>query len=286
MKGSDRLAMPFLGGLGLLIALPTLAAVALAFTEYSGLGAPRFVGLDNFERLIGDSGFLEALGNSGLYVLMSVPLRVAAMVGCALLLHKRARGSGAARAAVYLPTVVPDAAYALLWLWLLNPLYGPVAGIASALGLDVPSLLTDPWGARVAIVVMGVFQIGEGFVIALAARRSLPGAFFDSAAVDGASGWFVTRKVTLPMMAPVIFLLAVRDIVLALQTSSVPALFLTDGGPRRATTYLPLFAYRQAFRYFKLGYASAIAVSMFVITGLAIYVQYRVAKRYRLLGNG
>jgi multiple sugar transport system permease protein len=284
MRGSDRLAFPFLGGLGLLIALPALAAVALAFTEYSGLGAPRFVGLDNFERLIGDTGFREALGNSGLYVLMSVPLRVAAMVGCALLLHKRARGSGAARAAVYMPTVVPDAAYALLWLWLLNPLYGPVAGIAAALGVDMPSLLTDPWGARIAIVLMGVFQIGEGFVIALAARRSLPGALYDSAAVDGASGWFVTRKVTLPMMAPVILLLAVRDIVLALQTSFVPALFLTDGGPRRATTYLPLFAYRQAFRYFKLGYASAIAVSMFVITALAIYAQYRVAKRYRLLG--
>ncbi len=284
MKGSDRLAFPFLGGLGLLIALPALAAAALAFTEYSGLGAPRFVGIDNFERLIGDSGFREALGNSGLYVLMSVPLRVAAMVGCALLLHRRARGSGAARAAVYMPTVVPDAAYALLWLWLLNPLYGPVAGIAAALGADTPSLLTDPWGARLAIVMMGVFQIGEGFVIALAARRSLPGALYDSASVDGASGWFVTRKVTLPMMAPVILLLAARDVVLALQTSFVPALFLTDGGPRRATTYLSLFAYRQAFRYFKLGYASAIAVSMFVITALAIYAQYRVAKRYRLLG--
>jgi multiple sugar transport system permease protein len=201
----------------------------------------------------------------------------------ALLLHDRFPGVGAARVGVYLPSVVPDAAYALLWLWLLNPIYGPVAAVFEGAGLGRADLLADPWSARAGIALMSVFQIGEGFVIAMAARRSLPRNLYDAAITDGARPAFILRRLTLPLMAPVLVLLAVRDVVLALQMNFVPALMVTDGGPRLATTYLPLFAYRQAFRYFRLGYASAIAVSMFVITGLAIYLQYRVARRYGLL---
>lgn len=280
MRRSGYLAAPYLVGLTVLIGIPAIAAVMLAFTEYSGLTPPRFVGFDNFERLISDPGFLRGLGNSLIHVALSVPLRMLAVVVFALLLHERFRGASVARAGVYLPSVVPDAAYALLWLWLLNPIYGPLAG---PLGDGAPSLLTDPWGARMAIAVMGVFQIGEGFVIALAARRMLPSTIFDAARVDGAGPWFVLSRVTLPLMAPVLSLLALRDVVLAFQINLVPALVLTDGGPRQATTYLPLFAYRQAFRYLRLGYASAIAVTMFVITAAAIYAQYRLARRYRLL---
>ncbi len=279
---SGRLAGPYLFGLTLLIGVPTVAALALAFTEYSGLNAPSWVGLNNFERLIGDSGFHKALGNSLIHIVLSVPLRIAATIAAALLLHERFKGAGAARAGVYLPSIIPDAAYALLWLWLLNPLYGPVPALLNAVGADV-DLLTDPWSARVSIAIMSVFQIGEGFVIALAARRALPAALFDAAEVDGATPWFTLKKVTLPLMAPTLFLLAIRDVVLALQVNFVPALVITDGGPRLATTYLPLYAYRQGFRYFRLGYASAIAVSMFVITAIAIYLQYRLARRYKLL---
>lgn len=283
MRRGGVLAAPFLGGVALLLALPTMAAIVLAFTDYSGLQTPSFTGLDNFERLTGDPGFWNALGNTGIHIALSVPLRVGAAVGLALLLHHRFPGVGFARAGTYLPTVIPDAAYALLWLWLLNPLFGPIAGLYQAAGADGPSLLTDPWGARVSVAVMGAFQIGEGLVIALAARHALPESLYDISRVEGASPWFTLKKVTLPLMAPVMMLLALRDVILSLQINFVPALLLTDGGPRLATTYLPLFAYRQAFRYFRLGYASAIAVSMFVLTAVAVLVQYRIAKRYRLL---
>jgi len=272
-----RLALPFLVGTFLLLALPALAAAILAFTEYSGVEAPRFIGLDNFSRLVTDDALMTSLGNTAIHLLLSVPLRLAAVIAVALLLHERFRGAGASRAGVYLPTVVPDAAYALVWLWLLNPIYGPFAVLGS------PSWLTDPWGARAAIVVMGLFQIGEGFVIALAARRALAPQLFEAARVDGASAWFTLRRVTLPMMAPVLALLALRDAVLALQLNFAPAFLLTTGGPRNATTYLPLYVYRQAFRYFRLGYASAISLSMFVVTILVIYVQYRTARRWRLI---
>ncbi|MFP5298431.1 MAG: carbohydrate ABC transporter permease [Actinomycetota bacterium] len=279
MRRSGFLALPFVAGLTLLLVVPALGAVVLALTDYSGVGDFSFVGLQNFERMLSDDGFWRSLANSGFHVMIAVPLRMAAVVGLALLLHRDRASGSFGRTGVFLPSVVPDAAYALLWLWLLNPLYGPL----TALWPGDAGPLSGTWSARVSIAIMSVFQIGEGFVIALAARRALPRSLYDAASVDGARPWFVLRRITLPLMAPVLLLLTARDVVLALQMNFVPALMVTDGGPRLATTYLPLFAYRQAFRYFRLGYASTIALSMFAITAIAMYVQYRVARRYRLL---
>lgn len=282
MRGSDRLAWPYLLGLAALVALPAVAAFGLAFTEYSGLTSPEFTGLDNFSRMIGESAFWRSLGNSVIYIAISVPLRLLAVVALTLLLHSHFRGSSTGRASAYLPTVIPDVAYSLLWLWLLNPLYGPLAGIFASLGLTSPSWLTEPTSARFAVAIMGVFQIGEGLVIALAARRVLPEHLFEAARVDGAGAWFTFKRITLPLLAPVLLLLTLRDVILALQLNFVPALLMTDGGPRQATTFLPLYVYRQAFRYFRLGYASAVSLTMFVVTGLAIYALYRMSKRWRL----
>ena len=283
MRSAPRLAWPFLGGLFLLIALPTVAAFVIGVTEYSGIGAPEFTGLENFQRMLGDEALWRSAGNSLIHVAFSVPLRLIAVIGLALLLHDRFVGASPARAGVYLPTVVPDVAYALLWLWLLNPLYGPLPAMLTAAGLPSPDWLTDPWSARFGVILMGLFQIGEGLVIALAARRAMPRHLFDAARVDGAGPWFTVSRLTLPLMAPVLVLLAARDVILSLQMNFVPALLLTDGGPRNATTYIPVYVYRQAFRYFRLGYASAISVTMFLVTGLAIYAQYRFARRWRLL---
>ena len=277
------LAWPYLFGLGLLVALPVIGAIYFAFTEFSGVRPPRFNGLDNFTRLIGDEAFWRALGNSAIYVVLAVPLRMAAAVAFALLLYRRAPGIAGARAVAYMPTVVPDAVYALLWLWILNPLYGPLPLFLKSIGVGSASWLTDPWGARVAVALMGVFQIGEAFVIALAARRAIPASLYDAARVDGASGWFTLSRVTLPLMGPVLALLALRDVILSLQVNFVPALLITDGGPRYATTFLPLYVYRTAFRYFRLGYASTIALTMFALTALIVYVQYRLARRWRLI---
>jgi len=277
------LSWPYLLGLTVLVAVPLVGAVGLAFTDYTGLNSPTFVGLDNFRRLAGDDNFWQALGNTGVYVAIAVPLRLAAAVSFALLLHRRGWFSETGRAVAYLPTIIPDVAYALLWAWLLNPLYGPLAVLASETGLPSPGWLTDPWAARVAIAVMGGFQIGEGFLIALAWRRMIPTRLFEAAELEGASPWFVLRHVTLPLMVPVLALLGLRDVILATQLNFVPALLVTEGGPRRATTYLPGYLYDNAFRYFRLGYASAIAVTMLVVTALFVYVQYRLARRWKLL---
>ncbi|HVF53417.1 MAG TPA: sugar ABC transporter permease [Actinomycetota bacterium] len=272
------MAVPYFIGLLLLVGIPAIAGLQLAFTEFSGLAAPRFSGLDNFTALARDDLFWRSALNSLVYAAIAVPLRLVVAGGIALLLFRRSFGVPSARAAAYLPSVIPDAAYALLWVWLLNPIYGPIAATGLWSGI-----LTDPGSTRLAIAFMGALQIGEAFVIALAARAAIPSQLYEAAAVDGARPWTALTRITLPMMAPVLALLAMRDIVLSLQLNFVPAFIVTEGGPRFATTYLPLYVYRSAFSYFKLGYASAMSVVMFVFTAAVVYVQYRLARRWRLI---
>jgi multiple sugar transport system permease protein len=265
----------------LLVGLPVAGAVTLSFTDFSGVQDPEWVGFDNFSRLLDQGPFWRSLGNTATFVAIAVPLRMVAAVALALLLHRRTAGAGAARAVAYLPTVVPDVAYALLWLWLLNPLYGPLAAAARSVGLSSPGWLTEPWPARVGIAVMGAFQVGEAFVVALAARRTVPEPLYEAARVEGARPWFTLRNVTLPVMAPVLGLLALRDVVLALQVNFVPAFLVTEGGPAYATTFLPLYVYEAGFRYFRFGYAAAVSVFMFALTAAILAIQYPIYRRWR-----
>jgi multiple sugar transport system permease protein len=190
-----------------------------------------------------------------------------------VLLARRRAGAGVGRAAVYLPSVVPDVAYALLWLWVFNPLYGPLGAVLRALGLPSGAMLLHPWGARAAIVIMTAFQIGEGFIVALAARRAIPAELYELAALDGARPWWILRRVTMPVMAPVLVLLVARDVALSFQANFVPAYVLTNGGPFYATTFLPLYTYQTAFGFFRFGYAAAMTIVMFVVTLAMIGVQ-------------
>lgn len=283
IRRSDLLATPYLLGLVLLVGIPAVAAAALAFTEFSGVQPPEFNGLENFGRLLDDPFLRSATVNSLIFILLFVPLRVVAAVGAALLLHQRTRTAAFGRPIAYLPTVMPDVAYALVWLWLLNPIYGPVSSLLQGAGLGSPGFLTEEWPTRIAIAVMAAFQIGEGFVVALAARRALPESIYESARVDGASPWFTMTRVTLPLMAPVLLLLAFRDTMLSFQLNFVPALLVTDGGPRLSTTFIPLYVYRSAFTYFRLGYASAISLVLFTFTAVIVFVQYRVLRRRRFI---
>lgn len=286
---------PYLLGLVGLVLIPFVVTLALAFADYDLVRPPTWAGLRNFVDLAADPIFRTAIVNSLVFAAVAVPLRVLIALGLALLLHRRAAAVGTARTSAVMPTAVPEIAYGLLWLWLFNPLYGPINQLLrtggenglTVLGRTPPQWLTDPTDARAAIIIMSLFTIGETFVILLAARRVLPREVYELAAIEDATGWDVFRRITLPLMAPVLALLLLRDAILSFQFSFVPALVVTDGGPPPySTTYLSLFVYRNAFEYLRYGYAAAATLVMLLLTLVTVVVQWRLIRRYgRLYGR-
>jgi multiple sugar transport system permease protein len=284
------MVMPYLVGLGLLVLGPAAVTVGLAFAEYDLVRPLRWIGFGNFLELGRDEAFRSALANSLAFAAIAVPLRLIIALGLALLLYRRGALVPTARTTAVLPMAVPEMAYGLLWLWLLNPFYGPInqfLRVGGENGRTVfgglpPQWLTNPTHARAGIILMSLFTVGEMFVVLLAARQALPPSVFELAAVENASGWHILRHVTLPLMAPVIVLLLLRDTIASFQVSFVPALVVTEGGPPPyATTYLPLFIYRNAFEYVRYGYAAAATVAMLALTVIAVLVEWRVIRRYR-----
>jgi multiple sugar transport system permease protein len=284
----DRLQLglmlaPYLIGLGVLVILPAAAGVGMAFTDYNALEPPVFAGIANFRALFTDDIFRIAVANSLLYIALAVPLRLAGAFLTARLLLRPMRGVSLYRATVYLPTVIPDMAWALIWLWILNPLYGPLNQALAVFGVTGPAWMTDQTSARLAIVLMMVWQIGEGFVVCVASLQDIPRDLLDQAAVDGGSSWSVFRTVTLPSIAPALLLLLFRDTIFSFQANFVPALIVgRGGGPDYATLYLPMYIYTTAFGYLRFGYAAAMTCAMYLVTGIVLWLQYRVAVRMGL----
>jgi multiple sugar transport system permease protein len=281
---------PYAFGLGVLVAAPAAITFALAATDYDLVRSPTFVGLANFRELLDDRVFGISVVNSLVFAAIATPLRLLVALGLALLLWRRARGVGVARAVAAVPTVVPEVAYGLLWLWLLNPLYGPVNGLLTVGGEGgatvfdrlPPQWLTDPNHARAAIVLMSLFTVGEAFVVLLVARQAISVELYELAALEDAPAWDVFRRITLPVLAPLLLLLFLRDALLGFTFTFVPALVVTEGGPPSyATTYVPLFVYREAFEYLRYGYAAAATVLMLVLTLPIVWIQWRLVRRLR-----
>jgi multiple sugar transport system permease protein len=287
MGAGDRrvlwlMATPFLLGVSTLVLMPALGSLAMSFFEWDLVRPPRFVGAANLRELAGDPVFRISLRNSLLYAATAVPLRLLGALGLSLVLHRRGRLRATGRVAALIPTVIPDPAYALIWLWILNPLYGPLNLSLGAAGLPTPAWLSQGTPARWAVVIMGAFQLGEGLLIALIARSQVPEELHEIAAISGAGRWSRFVRVTLPIMAPALLLIVGRDTILSLQATFAPALIVTGGGPPPyATTYLPLFVFRNAFEYLRYGYASAATAVMLLLTASILWVQYRAVVWWR-----
>ncbi len=276
--GLWAMLLPYLVGTLLLVGLPALMSAVLAFTTYDALTPPVFVGFANFRLLAADPMVTTAIGNSLVFILLAVPLRILGALGLALLLLRPRRGVSGYRAAAYVPTVIPDIAFALIWLWIFNPLFGPVNVALGALGLPQPGWLADAETARYPFVMMSAFQIGEGFVVLLAALRGLPREYFDAGAVDGAGRLASFRYLTLPLLLPWLALLTFRDIILTFGWTFTPSFVMTGGDPYYSTLFLPLLTYEEAFDRFRFGAGSALMLITFLLSAAiigGIYLLFR-----------
>lgn len=273
---------PWLLGFLAFLALPVAMSLYYSLTDYSLLEPPVFVGIENYQRMLHDGIFWKAVGNTALYASMSIPLSTAAALVIASLLNKPVAGVSFYRAAVFMPTLVPAVASAMVWLWLYNGDLGLIntvlRPILAPLGLTPPNWIGlrgsgDKFWAMPALVFMSVWGVGQSVVIYLAAMRDVPQTLYEAAALDGMGPMSKFRHVTLPAISPVILFNVITSIINSSQVFGAPYI-MTQGGPDRATYVYSMYLYDAAFVYtdnLGMGYASAMAwVQLVVIVGLTI----------------
>ena len=276
------LLLPYLLGILILVIIPAILSFSLAFFRYDALSPPRYIGYLNFILAYTDELFTLSVHNAVALVLLPVPLRVMGAFLLARLLLRNGRFLNWFRAAIYLPSIIPTAAYALAWLWILNPLFGPVNLLLQAIGLNAPGWFSDPQWAKPGLILMSLWQIGEGFLVSLAALQDIPANLEDAAVVDGANTLQTLRYITLPIIAPILLLLSFRDAVITLQDSFTTVLITTGGGPYYTTYTLPLFIYEQGFDQLSFGTASAALWVMYALTGLIVLFLYIIARQWNI----
>lgn len=278
------LLSPALIAIGLFFAVPLLAALFLSLTDFdlygiADLGTVRFVGLGNYADLLADPRFWRAVRNTLVFAVLGGPLTiVAALFGAVLVDSKLARWKGFFRTVYFAPVVTTLVAAAVVWRAFLHPTFGPVNRILGALGAPPIDWLGNPHWATLAIVSLSVWRtFGYCLVIFVAGLQSIPVSLYEAAKLEGAGTWRLTMDITLPLLRPTTFFVAVITSVGLFQIFAEPYV-ITRGGPLEATTSLALMMYDQGFRWWSLGRAAAIAFLLFVMILAASAIQVAIRR--------
>jgi len=268
--------MPNFLGFVLFSLVPLFASVALTFTKWNMVDAPKFAGADNYLTLVSDKLFWKTLGNAAYYTIVAVPIAVFLAFWLALLLNRSMRGMKFFRTVFFLPYVTLTVAIAIVWSWIYNPDLGLINYVLGLLGIDGPQWLESTTWAMPAVIIMSDWQgIGYPLLIFLAALQGVPEEYYDSARVDGASWLQQVRHVTVPMVAPATFFILVTSFIGAMQGFD-QFYIMTQGGPAYSTTTIVMYIYQQGFQWFNMGYAATLAVALFLAIFLITIVGWRI----------
>lgn len=270
---------PWIIGFIVFVAGPLLASLYLGFTKYNVLRPAQWIGVQNYvTAFTQDPLFLPSIWRTFYYALLSVPLAMIGSLIVALLLNQKLWATTMWRTFYFLPTLTPLLAVALLWRWMLNPDVGLVNYLLAQVGIKGPGWLASTTWAIPSLVIMGLWNSigGSRMIIFLAGLQDVPKEILESAEIDGAGSWSKFWNVTLPLISPTIFFNLVLGIIFALRTFDT-ALIATNGGPARATWFISLHIYQNAFVSFDMGYASALSWVFFLILFLLTYLQFRLS---------
>jgi multiple sugar transport system permease protein len=258
---------------------PVLASVYYSFTSFHVIENPQWVGLGNFNTLAHDELFWTSLVNTAYYIAGSVPLDLVAALLIAVLLNLRLPLRSILRTCYYIPTIVPTVAGAILWIMLFNTHGGIINQTLGLVGIDEIPWLSSPNWAMPAIILLSVWSAGMPIVIFLAGLQDVPTTLYEAARLDGAGSLRLVWHVTVPLVSPVILLNGVLGIINASQIFASP-LIMTGGGPLNATLMYSITLFRNAFVYYKMGYASALAWIFFVFLFGLTLLSLRLSRRY------
>jgi multiple sugar transport system permease protein len=273
-------ASPWLVGLLVFWIYPTLASAYYSFTKFNAVQSPSWVGLQNYIDLFSqDDDFWMAVYNTFYFAIVSIPLAIILSFGLAMLLNAKIRFQTVYRTVYFLPTLVPEIALALVWVYLFTPGTGLINLPFDWIGVRGPCWLTCETWARPTLVLLALWIIGQQVILYLAGLQDVPQDLYDAGDVDGANFWHKFRHITLPMMTPVIFFHLVTSLIGALQFFTIP--FIMTGGtgfPGGSTLFYSIYLYKNGFQYFNMGYASAMAWLLFMVTLLITLIIFRSAR--------
>ena len=275
------LLSPWLVGFTVFFGYPLVMSVYLSFTHYDLLSPPRWIGLANYRYMFGsDPQIWPAIKNTLWIIAIAVPLQVIFAFSMAMMLTRARRGGGFFRTVFYLPALAPPVAATLAFVYLLNPETGPVNTLLGHLGIEGPLWFHSPSWSKPSLVLLGLWGIGNIMIIFLAAVLDVPQQLYESAELDGAGPWQRMRWVTLPTVSPVILFSIVIGVIAGLQyftqayvaanvaagqASQAGSNESTLGYPENSTLFYPVLLYQHGFRYFNMGYASAMAMVLLVV---------------------
>jgi len=274
------MASPWIIGMILWILVPFAWAAYLSFTDYAILKPPRFVGLDNFQKMLfEDKYFWISLRVTTVYAVVSIPLGMILSLFLAVLLNAKIRGLAWLRTVYYLPAVLSGVAVSFLWMWVFSKDWGILNYLLSLVGIPPQSwLMSEKW-ALPSLILMSLWGVGGGLVIYLAALQGVPTELYEAAEVDGAGRLRRFWHITIPMISPVLLFQLVMGIIGALQTFT-QGYVMTGGGPNNATLFFLLYLWRNAFDWLKMGYASALAWAIFTYILILTVIVLRTSRSW------
>lgn len=271
---------PWLIGFALFTLYPVIVALYYSFCEFDSISPPRWVFLENYKTLLfSDEYFWMSLYNTIYYSILSVSGGIIVAFAIALFLNLKVKGMAVYRTIFYIPSIVPIVASAILWLWILNPQFGLVNELLRKVGIAGPGWLSDPTWSKPALVMMSWWGVGGTVIIYLAGLQDIPQQLYEAAKIDGASWWKQTIYITFPMMSPVIFFTLIMNTIGAFQVFT-QVYIMTEGGPVNSTLVYAYYLYRNAFQYFRMGYASTMAWLLFVVILVVTYFLFKSSKKW------
>ena len=256
---------------------PILSSLYYSMTEYKVISDPVWIGLKNYVTLFKDKVFLTAMGNTLYMILLGIPVVTCVTVIMAIMLNnKNLKYSSGFRVLFFIPTLVPTVIACLLWVWMMQP-SGIINSLLGYIGIHGPSWLANPVWTKPAFIFMMVWTCGNTLIIYLAGLQDIPASLYESASIDGESRLKSIFSITIPLLRPILLYNIVTSVISVFQWFAEPYI-ITGGGPNNATMLYSLYLYKNAFSYFKMGYASAMAWVLLIISLGIVFVLFKVLK--------
>jgi multiple sugar transport system permease protein len=276
---------PWVIGFIVFVGGPILFSILFSFTRYDVLSPARYVGAGNYRDVLRDPLVLKSILNTA-FMILRVPLGMAVSLAIALMLNRAVRAIGFYRTAFYMPAIVPMVAGSLLWVWMFNPTQGLINRVLGAFITSPPQWLNDPSWTKPAMILMSLWTAGAGMIIWLAGLQSIPQQLYEAASIDGAGRWRRFVHVTLPMLSPYILFNGIVGLIATMQIFGEAYIMTPDGRPADSTLFYAYYLFKQAFQYFRMGYAAALAWILFLAVLALTLLQLWLGKKWVTYDQG